>query len=196
DFLHFDGLDAMTPTSHHLLDSDTRYGRLVDLVVTIMPEAVDMMRQKFKKVVVVQAEGNHDIAGSVWLRKFLKHLYKNDKRVEVIDNEYPYYAYLHGDVLIGFHHGHKAKKVNLQKIFSSEPRIRPLWGASTYCYIHTGHQHHEHKLEDAGAIVEQHPTLAARDSYATRLGLVSNRGAKLHVYHKQKGETEVHTVRP
>lgn len=196
DFLHFDGLDSVTPTSHHVLDSDSRYGRVVDLTMAVMPEAAGLMLEHFDKVIVVQAEGNHDKAGSVWLRKFMKHLFKSEPRLEVIDNEFPYYAYLHGQTLLGYHHGHLSKKADLPKVFSSDPRFRPLWGQATRCYIHVGHYHHERKVEEAGAVVEQHPTLAARDSYATRLGLVSNRGAKVHVYHKTEGEMNVHTVRP
>ena len=89
------------------------------------------------KVVVVQAEGNHDMSGSIWLRKHIKYVFKDDKRVEVIDNEFPYYAYLHGEILLGFHHGHKKKMAQLPKLFSSEPRFRKLWGqvnTSLYTY--------------------------------------------------------------
>ena len=63
-------------------------------------------------------------------------------------------------------------------------------------YIHSGHYHHERILEDAGAITEQHPTLASRDSYATRLGLMSQRGAKVITYDSADGEVARITVRP
>jgi hypothetical protein len=197
DFLHWDGLVPVTPTSQHILEgTDSRYPKLVDMAMTVMVEAVRLMLKKYKKVVVVQAEGNHDISGSIWLRKFLKHMFENEPRVEVIDNEFPYYAYLHGEILIAFHHGHKTRINQLHKVFSAEPRFRSLWGQATNTYIHTGHYHHERVYEDAGAIAEQHPTLAARDSYATRLGLVSARGAKIITYHKKYGETHRVTVRP
>lgn len=197
DFLHWDGLVPVTPTSQHILEgTDSRYPKLVDMAMSVMIEAVRLMLKKYKKVMVVQAEGNHDISGSIWLRKFIKHMFSNEPRVEVIDNEFPYYAYLHGEILIGFHHGHKQKINQLHKVFSAEPRFRALWGQATNTYIHTGHYHHERVYEDAGAIAEQHPTLAARDSYATRLGLVSARGAKIITYHKKHGETHRVTVRP
>ena len=51
-------------------------------------------------------------------------------------------------------------------------------------------------MEDAGAITEQHPTLASRDSYATRLGLMSQRGAKVITYDSTDGEVARITVRP
>ena len=196
DFLHFDSLSAITPASGHLLDADTRYGKLVDMSMEVMTEAIKIMLKRFKKVIVVQAEGNHDMAGSVWLRKHIKHMFSEDPRVEVMDIEFPYYAMLWGEIMLAFHHGHKMKMGQLQKLFSSEPRYRAIWGAAKHSYIHTGHMHHERVVEDAGAIVEQHPTLSGRDAYAARGGWVSQRGAKVITYHKTAGETHRFTVRP
>jgi hypothetical protein len=196
DFLHWDGMLSVTPSSGHILDADTRYGKLVELAMSVMTEAVKLMLKRFNKVIVVSAEGNHDISGSIWLRKHIKHLFKNEPRVEVIDNEFPYYAYLHGETMIGFHHGHKMKLANLHKLFASEPRFREMWGKANYTYIHTGHYHHEKVIEDGGAIAEQHPTLAARDAYAARGGWVSRRGAKVITYDKIDGEVARVTVRP
>lgn len=196
DFLHFDSLDAVTPASKHLLDADTRYGKLVELAIEVMTESVRMMLKRFGVVHVIQAEGNHDPAGSVWLRKHLKHVFKNEPRVNVDDSEFPYYAFLHGEVMLGFHHGHKMKLSQLHKLFASEPRFRGMWGQAKQTYIHAGHLHHERVVEDGGAIAEQHPTLAARDAYAARGGWVSMRGAKAITYHKTEGEIHRVTVRP
>lgn len=196
DFLHWDGMLAITPTSSHVLDADTRYGKLVELAMTVMSQAVGMMLEHFGKVVVVSAEGNHDISGSIWLRKYIKHVFGDDERVEVIDNEFPFYGYLWGETMLGFHHGHKVKLANLHKLFASEPRFRKMWGSATQTYIHVGHYHHEKVIEDGGAIAEQHPTLSGRDAYASRGGWVSRRGAKVITYHKTDGEVARITVRP
>ena len=196
DFLHWDGILSITPSSGHILDADTRYGKLVELSMSVMAEAVRMMLKKFGKVVVVSAEGNHDISGSIWLRKYIKHLFADEKRLSVVDNEFPYYAYLHGETMIAFHHGHKVKLANLHKLFASEPRFRSMWGDANYTYIHTGHYHHERLVEDGGAIAEMHPTLAGRDAYAARGGWVSRRGAKVITYDKKDGEVARVTVRP
>ncbi len=196
DFLHWDGLVQVTPTSGHHLTGDDRYSKLVELSISVMTEAVNMMLKKFGKVVVVQAEGNHDLASSVWMRKFIKHRFQEEPRVEVIDNEFPYYAYQHGEIMLGFHHGHKMRMAQLQKLFASEPRFRKLWGASQHAYIHCGHLHHERVLDDAGCTVEQHPTLAARDNYTSSHGYVSQRGAKVITYDKLEGEVHRVTVRP
>ena len=196
DFLHWDGLVQVTPTSGHHLTGDDRYSKLVELSISVMTEAVHMMLKNFGRVVVVQAEGNHDLASSVWMRKFIKHRFQEEPRVEVIDNEFPYYAYQHGEIMLGFHHGHKMRMAQLQKLFASEPRFRKLWGASKHAYIHCGHLHHERVLDDAGCTVEQHPTLAARDNYASSHGYVSQRGAKVITYDKSDGEVHRVTVRP
>ena len=196
DFLHWDGILNVTPQSGHILDADTRYGKLVEMAMSVMTEAVRMMLRKFEKVIVISAEGNHDISGSIWLRKHIKHLFANEPRVEVIDNDFPYYAYLHGETMLAFHHGHKVKLGQLHKLFASEPRFREMWGSATTTYIHTGHYHHERVVEDGGAIAEMHPTLSGRDAYAARGGWVSRRGAKVITYHKVEGETGRITVRP
>lgn len=196
DFLHFDGLSAITPMSGHLLDADTRYAKVVDLTMEVMNEAVRMMLGRFEEVRVIQAEGNHDMSGSVWLRKHIKHMFKNEPRLSVDDSEFPFYAMLHGENMLGFHHGHKVKLGQLFKLFASEPRFRAMWGKAKQTYIHTGHLHHERVVEDGGAIAEQHPTLSARDAYAARGGWVSMRGAKAISYDKVDGEVHRVTVRP
>ncbi len=197
DFLHWDGiLSASTPMSGHALDADTRYSKLVELAMSVMVEATRMMLEKFERVIIVSAEGNHDVSGSIWLRKHIKHIFQDDKRLEVIDNDFPYYAIQHGKTMLGFHHGHKRKLAQLHKLFASEPRFRAMWGATEQCYIHTGHYHSERVLEDGGAIAEQHPTLSGRDAYAARGGWVSQRGAKVITYHKEHGEVSRTTIRP
>lgn len=197
DWLHWDGILPVTPQSKHvLIGTDDRYAKLVDITIQVMDEAVKMMLEHFEEIVIVQAEGNHDISSSVWIRKYLKHRWSAEPRVEVIDNDWPFYAYLHGKTLIGWHHGHRMKMAQLQKLFCSEPRIRPLWGQSDFAYLHTGHLHHERVLEDSGCTIEQHPTLSARDHYAVSHGYTSARGAKVITYDAQDGEVHRVTVRP
>jgi len=196
DFLHWDGLDQVTPSGKNLLEGDSRYSRIVDIAMTVMTEAVRLMLEKYEEVVFVCAEGNHDLAGSIWLRKFIRKLYANEPRLTVIDNDFPYYAHQHGKTMLCFHHGHKVKMGGLPKVFASDPRFREQWGQSNIAYIHSGHYHHEKLVEDAGAVTEQHPTLASRDAYAARLGLVSNRGAKVITYDKEDGEISRITIRP
>ena len=198
DLLHYDSLEQVTPSSGHILDSDSRAGKMISVVMTCCEWAVLKLLENYKKVHVIVCEGNHDLYGSIWLRKHLLAIFRDNKRVDVDDTEFPYYAYLHGETLLGFHHGHKVKNPSLPALFSCEPRYRKLWGEATYCYIHTGHYHHREKEsgEFSGAIVERHPTLAAADAYAVRGGYTSKRGAYVITYHKTLGEISRSSVYP
>jgi len=198
DWQHFDSLEAVTPTSGHLLDADTRLEKLVELSIKLAMSSVNQLLKKHLKVKVIICEGNHDITSSVFLRKTLKTVFANNERVEVDDTSFPYYAHKHGDIMLGFHHGHKKKNKDLPALFASEPRYREMWGASKYTYIHTGHYHsaEQDMAEAGGAIVERHPTLAARDAYAARGGWVSWRAARAITYHNKRGEVQRVTVVP
>ncbi len=196
DFMHWDGLDAVTPMSRHVLDADTRFEKLVELSIELIQYAIQRILEKHKKVKLINCEGNHDMASSVWLRKTMKYLFANNPRVEIDDTSFPFYAHLHGEIMLGFHHGHKVKQGALAKLFSSEPRYRDMWGKAKYTFVHTGHYHHQKVIEDAGCIIEMHPTLASSDSYSTRGGYVSWRAAKAITYHKETGERSRAVVHP
>ena len=45
-------------------------------------------------------------------------------------------------------------------------------------------------------ILEQHPTLSAKDAYASRGGYSSKRAAKIITYHKEHGEVGRNTLSP
>lgn len=198
DFLHWDGLLPVTPISKHVLDADTRYGKLIEMALSVTMQCVEILLTKHKTVKLIVCEGNHDESGSAWLRKAAKVIYKNNARLEVDDTEFPYYAHLHGEIMLGFHHGHKKKIGALPAVFSSDARYRSMWGQAKYCYIHTGHYHHQEQVtaENSGAIVERHPTLAGADAYAARGGYVSWRAAHAITYHCNTGEHSRKTVVP
>lgn len=198
DFLHWDGLDAVTPTSKHVLDADTRFSRLIDMSLDVIMMSVEIMLAKFSQVKVIVCEGNHDLVGSMWIRKAIKKIYMKNPRIEVDDTDFPFYAHLHGSIMLAFHHGHKVKNSNLPALFSSEPRYRKMWGEAEYTYIHTGHYHHTEQMmgEGGGAIVERHPTLSGKDAYAARGGYHSWRAAHAITYHADYGEHRRVTVTP
>jgi hypothetical protein len=189
DFLHWDGLLAVTPQSQHVVDADTRYDMLVELAMRITAKAVEMLLQKHEKVIDIQMEGNHDISGSIWLRKHHKIMFQDNPRVEVNDSVAPYYGYTWGENFLGWHHGHKLNNKKVAEFFSSSPKFRQAWGNAKQTYIKTGHLHHgEALLECNGAWVERFPTLAAKDSFAARGGWNSFRSTKAVTYHKTQGQ--------
>ena len=68
DFLHWDGWDAVTPASKHLLDADTRFPKLARVAIRAVRRIIDMLLAKHLRVHIIMAEGNHDPTSSVWLR--------------------------------------------------------------------------------------------------------------------------------
>lgn len=194
DWLHSDGLLPVTPTSHHILDQDGRFSKIVQVSIRILRRLVDFALVRHEKVIILMAEGNHDMASSVWLRIMFKALYENEPRVQVIDSELPYYVYRHGKCMIAFHHGHIKKNDALPILFASQ--YANIWGETTKRYAHTGHRHHVEEKEHSGMTVVQHPTLAARDAYAARGGWMAERQVSAITYHEQFGQVSKITVIP
>lgn len=194
DWLHSDGLQAVTPTSGHLLDQDGRFPKVVKAAIRILRRIVDFALLRHEKVIVLMAEGNHDLASSVWLRAMFSALYENEPRVEVIDSEIPYYVYQHGSVMLAWHHGHLKKNDSLPLLFAAQ--FPKMWGDTVKRYAHCGHRHHVEEKEHSGITVIQHSTLAARDAYASRGGWMSERQCTSITYHSKYGQVARQTVTP
>ena len=194
DFLHFDSLEAVTPKNKHILDSDSRYAKVAQVAVRILRHIINAALRKHQNVTIMVSSGNHDPVGGVWLRTLFAALYEDDKRVFVETSPRTYVAHQFGETMLAFHHGDGAKFDRLPGVFAAEYPI--IWGSTKYRYCHTGHYHHRRVLEDAGMVIEQHPTLAARDAYAARLGLHAIRSAHAITYHMKFGEVGRVTVSP
>ena len=186
DFLHFDSMTPMTPASHHILDADSRYQKVVQVAVRILRRVISAMLEKHSRVHVEMKEGNHDPAGSVWLRVMFAELYKSNSRVSINLSPNPYTMLVHGTTLLGFYHGHLTKLAQLPILYAAQ--FPKEWGTTEFRYIHTGHKHHVEEKEHPGVKVIQHPTLAAPDAYAARGGWLSKRQATSMTYHLTKGE--------
>lgn len=194
DFLHADNINPVTPTSGHLLDADGRYSKVVQVAIRILRQVIRTALSKHKKVIVLMAEGNHDLSSSIWLREMFKAVYEREPRVTVIDTPLPYYVYQHGNVMLSWHHGHLRKNDQLPLLFAAQ--FPGIWGETTKRYVHTGHRHHTEEKEHSGMTVVQHPTLAARDAYAARGGWIAERRAVAITYHKSFGEVSRVSVLP
>jgi hypothetical protein len=186
DFMHFDGLSPVTPTSRHIVDTDAHYAEIVRVAIRCLRRLVDFALTKHERVVVLAAEGNHDIASSVWMRELLKTLYENEPRVTVMDSGKPYYAYQWGRTMLAFHHGHGRKKEGLSHYFAAA--FAKMWGDTLYRFGHSGHYHHEIVVkEEPGMKWTQHPTLAPNDSHSARGGYVAERQATATTYSSRTG---------
>ena len=192
DFLHFDGMDAVTPASKHLLDVDTRFAKLVRSAIRVLRTVIDMLLQKHQNVHIKMLDANHDPVSQIWLREWFAVFYENEPRVSVDTSPNPYNAYEFGNVALFFHHGHKRKVTNVSEVFAAQ--FREMFGRTKYAYAHTGHLHSIDVKENNLMIVEQHRTLASPDAYAARGGWLSGRDAKVITYSKDFGEVSRLTI--
>lgn len=194
DFLHFDSLEAVTPTSRHVLDADTRHQKMVRVALRVLRRCVALLLAKHERVHIIMAEGNHDPAGSAWLREAFAIFYEDEPRVTVDTSPDPYYGFQWGKTALFFHHGHKRKVTNIADVFAA--KFRQMFGETEHAYAHMGHLHHKHVLETNLMIVEQHRTLAAKDAYASSGGWMAGRDAQVITYSKAFGEVGRVAVSP
>ena len=177
-----------------MLDADTRFQKLVRVAIRVLRQVIDMLLSKHQRVHVLMAEGNHDMASSVWLREWFAVLYENEPRITVDRSPDPYYCYEFGQTALYFHHGHRRKPANVSDVFVA--KFRYVFGRTKHSYAHMGHLHHVDIKENNLMTVEQHRTLAAADAYASRGGWISGRDAKVITYHRQYGEVGRLTISP
>jgi hypothetical protein len=193
DFLHWDGLEAVTPTNRHILDADTRFQKVARVAIKITRYVIRRLLDRHDHVKLIQVGGNHDPASTVWLREFFFVHYEDEPRVTVDRGAGLYFAHEHGDTSLFFHHGHKRNGSNIENTIISN--FRDIFGRTKYSYIHTGHYHH-YKASESVMITEQHRTLAPKDTYAAQGGWVSGRDAKVITYHSEYGEVSRISVTP
>lgn len=186
DFLHWDGLDAVTPSHGNVLDADTRFQHVVEAAIKSLRRIIAELLKKHEHVRVLMCEGNHDPASSIWLRAAFASMYSDEPRVTVDTRPDPYYCVPWGETLLFFHHGHKVKPASVAPVFVGKFPVE--FGASKYRYAHLGHLHNQHVLESPLMLVEQHRTLASPDAYASRGGWLSGRSAPVITYSKRFGE--------
>jgi len=192
DFLHWDGMDAVTPQNRHLLDADTRFQKLVRVAIRVIRRVIDMLLRKYRDVHVIMAEGNHDMASSIWLREVLHSMYENEPRINIETRPDPYYCFQWGQVGLFYHHGHKRNINNIDAVFAS--KFKKVFGECEHLYGHIGHLHHKKMIESILMIIEQHRTLSAKDAYASRGGWLSGRDSSVITYHKKYGEVDRKTI--
>jgi len=197
DWIHYDMLEAVTTISRNVIDADGRSPKMNKVAIRVARKIIDIALYHHETVTLLVAEGNHDLIASNWLREVLMVAYENESRVVFIDVPKPYYAFLQGNILHCWHHGHikgLKKPEELVALFADE--YRDLWGQATKVYVNTGHFHYLKELAVRGATLVQHPTLAGRNSYEARGGWGSMREAIGSTYHEKHGKKGTFNISP
>lgn len=195
DFLHYDSLEAKTPASGHILDSDSRYAKIVYVAIRSVRRAISRMMEKHQVIDIKVISGNHDEAGMVWLRAALAAFYEDEPRVNVDVSPAAMMMTSFGTTLIGYTHGHQMRKADTRLTVMATD-FRKLFGQSEYVYTHSGHWHSQKITETNLGIDEVHGQLGSPDAYSANGGWRSQRQAAVIVYHKEFGEVGRFICRP
>jgi hypothetical protein len=186
DFFHVDNLDGVTPANKHALDTDSRLGKVIEIGVKALRQAIKTALSQHTTVEVINCRANHDPVLGLALNVMLSHVYGDEPRVVVHKRPTFRHYVRHGKVLLGFVHGDKTKDSDLPGIMAAEQAAD--WGLTRHRYFWRGHHHKDAKDEYNGCIVEQVRTLAPGDAYANGAGYLSGRDMKLITYHSEYGE--------
>jgi hypothetical protein len=194
DFLHYDSYAAVTPMHKNLLDADGRFPKMIRVAVRMVRHMIAAALARHGNIRVIFEKGNHDPATAAFMTVLLGCLYENEPRVSVDTSPQHFHYYEFGRVLIGTHHGDKAKLQQLPAIMATDQP--EAWGRTSYRLWLTGHVHHEAIKEFLGCHVETLGVLPPADAYAASNGYRSRQSMKAIVFHREHGEVERHTVNP
>lgn len=194
DFMHWDGMQAMTPEHGNLLDADTRFQKVIRCCIRVIRQIMTMLLEKHQHVHVVMASGNHDPASSAWLREMMAAMYDHETRATIDTSPSLYYCYQHGKTTLAYHHGHKRNPSNISESIAAMFKDQ-IFG-SKHVYAHMGHKHQDEVKETPLMRIEQHRCLPPKDAYAAGGGWLSGRDAKVITYHKEHGEVSRLIISP
>lgn len=196
DFLHYDSMEAVTPTHKNVLDADTRFPEMVRTGIKVARYMIEAALRKFGKVHVVVEIGNHDLTGSIFLAEMLNQFYENEKRLTVDTSPAHFHYYQFGKCLIATHHGHGrvAKFNDLPEIMAHD--CEDIWSETKHRVWYTGHIHNKQGQDARTCYVESVRVMPPGDAYATNNGYRSKREMKADIYHREYGRTATNNVTP
>ena len=190
DFLHAENDDNRTKSGHSL-DVDTRHSKIIEVAFNLMISLIEKALTKHKYVKFLSISGNHSENSSHYLKAVVKAYFRNEPRVQVIEDSRLYQYYKFGKVLLGYFHGHTNKSSTKLVECMLEDNL-PIISETKYRYWHIGHLHSNNKFlakEDAFCSIEIHKNLPPRDAWAAGAGFRGNIGqVKSITYHKDYGE--------
>lgn len=198
DIYHYDS-PAGTTTGGTPLERDGRLQKMIQVGTDSILGVIDYAATVAKTDVVV-VNGNHDETLTWAAHRILCERYSQSRQV-TIDRACTPRKYLsHGRNLLGFVHGHKAKR-KLPQLMAIEAAAS--WARCPYREIHTGHLHHQaaewsRPIETLdGVLVRVAPSLGPADDYHAVNGWLGQRRAmELFLYDEAGGLAAMHVAGP
>lgn len=198
DLFHYD-TPSGTTTSGTPLERDGRLQKMIAVGTDSLVSVIDAASTVAATDTLV-VNGNHDETLTWAFHRVLLERYAKSKRVTV-DETYTPRKYLRcGGNLLGFVHGHRAKK-RLPQLMAHE--AASAWARCPYREVHTGHLHHQaaewsRPIETIdGVLVRIAPSLGPADDWHAASGFVGSRRAmELFVYDPAGGLRAMHCAGP
>lgn len=192
DWTHSADSTNMTRKSGHILDTDSRWTKMMRVAIRVERALIELGLQKHKVVRVRNAIGNHDEEVAIMLGLAMEAFYHNNPRVIVETSPAAHWYYEFGNTLFGVTHGDKSKPTDLGGIMAND-QPQP-WGRCKFRRWVTGHVHHLTRKEVHGCIVETFRTLAPGDAWHSAHGYRAGREMVVDVTDREHGFTTRHSV--
>lgn len=186
DNFHADDDRQVTPGHGHKLDVDGRAPKVFRVGCGLWLAQIKCMLTKHKRVIVNVTRGNHDPLTSFFMAEWLRAMFKDEPRVEILDNIAEHQFLLFGKCLLGLTHGHKTKPEGLAGVMAAD--VPEMWAASVWRHWLTGHIHSKTFWDFRGCSLESLRTLAAQDAYAAGAGYRSSQDSIVIAVHAEFGE--------
>ena len=166
-------------------DYDTRFSRSFGMAGQALNYAVSRMLEKFPKVVVCIAKGNHDTDLAVCIQHLVSAYWRLEPRVTVLETNGPHHYIEYGRWLIGVNHGDKIKPEQLVQVMARD--MPKAWGRAKCRMWALGHVHHQDVKEINGCIVQRFAALPPPDAWHSSMGYGSTRAMQMIVFKKEGG---------
>lgn len=192
DTLHANGQVPMTstPGTDHILDTDSRHFKVVDITGENIIQTTDLAAQ-IANVRLVIKRGNHDGDSYLALLQGAKWRYHNQPNVTVEMDPNAYWAHIFGKVALFGHHGDKIKPDRL--IMQFLQRYRKEIANVEHVTVWTGDKHHRKVEQFPGVIWEQASNWSEPDLYGSNWG--NQAMAQAVIYDEFEGEVSRFTVK-
>ncbi len=198
DLFHYDRPDGST-TSGTPLERDGRLQKMIAVGCDTLLRIVERSSQSVPTDVVI-VNGNHDEVLTWTFQRILSERFRGSKSVRVKEDFTGRQYLTHGRNLLGFAHGHRAKK-KLPQIMALEASQH--WAKCPYREWHTGHFHSQaaewqRPIETLdGVIVRTAPALCPPDDWHSVNGFIGSRQAcETFIYEPDGGLCSMHVASP
>lgn len=183
DFFNSDTI-LNTTTKGTPQDEDLRWQKTFDVGVTLLVDAINMLKQLNVPVDVVVIPGNHDFERSYYMGAYLSAWFNNDPNVNINNGASPRKYYRFGNTLLGFTHGSEEKESSLPMLMTIDIESKPMWSETLFHEWHLGHIHRKRDMkytiqdvqrmvnEDLGVTVRYLSSLTGTEEWHHKKGFV------------------------